>query len=535
MITKTEKIYSQRKTITFLSLLIITTISIRLYFLPFEVPFKTDAIDYFSFAFEVSKNQKFPFGILQTNDGWPILLSPIFTIIGQSDMMNLINAQRITSVVISSLTIIPIFFLCKKFVSSKYALIGASLFGFSYRLMDNSILGLSESLFLFLISFVLLYSLSKNSTYFIFSFIFLSLSAIVRYESLIFLIPLTIVFFIKFRKQKISYLKFSLFIFIFILILLPISSFRIESNGIDGLVSHTFANQNMLNPNSFTSISEPEKIGECSYDCVQKPSTWISNELLISFMGTSLFNTLKFLGFVLIPLFIFFIPTGIYNLIKLRNKDLFYLLIFGIFLIIPAMYAFGREIQDVRYLFVLFPIFCAISVYGLNSIKKFQKTKFVVLIITVIILSSIILLIYEQPNYIYSNEILQVTKNLVQNDNGINDYPGNSYVKIATLEKNWPESLPIASASDNFEATFFIKKIPSGDYDSLEEYILNSKELGLTHIVLTENNRSLFLDKLLKNYQEYSYLEKVFDSENHNFENKIIVLKINYLDFEKHV
>ena len=45
----------------------------------------------------------------------------------------------------------------------------------------------------------------------------------------------------------------------------------------------TFANQNMLNPNSFTSISEPEKICECSYDCVQKPSTWISNELLISF------------------------------------------------------------------------------------------------------------------------------------------------------------------------------------------------------------------------------------------------------------
>ena len=64
---------------------------------------------------------------------------------------------------------------------------------------------------------------------------------------------------------------------------------------------------------------------------------------------------------------------------------------------------------------------------------------------------------------------------------------------------------------------------------------MNSKELGLTHIVLTENNRSLFLDKLLKNYQEYSYLEKVFDSENHNFENKIIVLKINYLDFEKYV
>ena len=106
-----DKLESNKKNyILYLFILITISVSIRLYFLPFEIPFKTDAIDYFSFAFEISKTQKFPTGILGTNDGWPLFLSPIFSVIGQSDMMTLINAQRVTSIVISSLTIIPVFF-----------------------------------------------------------------------------------------------------------------------------------------------------------------------------------------------------------------------------------------------------------------------------------------------------------------------------------------------------------------------------------------------------------------------------------------
>ena len=39
------------------------------------------------------------------------------------------------------------------------------------------------------------------------------------------------------------------------------------------------------------------------------------------------------------------------------------------------------------------------------------------------------------------------------------------------------------------------------------------------------------LDRLMLNYDKYEYLEKVFDSENNNFKNKIIILKINYEKF----
>ena len=201
-------------------------------------------------------------------------------------------------------------------------------------------------------------------------------------------------------------------------------------------------------------------------------------------------------------------------------------------MILPAMYAYGREIQDTRYLYILFPIFCVISAYGLDVITKFQKSKYVVLILVIIVLSSILLLFYEQPNYVYDNEILYITTDLVKTANGVNDYPGNSYVKIATLEKNWPNSLPL---DQDGKTSIFINIIPSGNYNSVEEYILNSKDFGLSHIVLTESNRSLFFDELLINYEKYSYLQKTFDSENHNFQNKIIVLKIDYKIFEEEI
>lgn len=427
--------------------------------------------------------------------------------------MTLINTQRITSVIISSITIIPVYYLCRKFVLSKYALIGAALFGFSYKLMENSILGLTESLFIFLVTMVLLFSMSKNTKLYLLSFGFLALSSIVRYESLLFLVPLCIIFILKFRKQNFSYLKLLLFIFIFILILLPISVLRLESNDVDGFTSHVFGG--ITNPEKYQSVSENKSSGSENI-----------------FIENSFFNTLKFLGIVLIPFFMFFIPFGIYNLTKTKNTNLLHLVIFGIFMILPAMYAYGREIQDTRYLYALFPLFCVFSAYGFDVTKKLQKSKFLVLIILVIVLSSIIFLFYEQPDYVYRSEILEVTKSLVQNENGVNNYPGNSYVKIATLEQNWPNSLP---TGHDGRISFFIKKIPSQNYNSLEEYILNSKNSGLTHIVITENNYSTFLDELLINYEKYPYFEKIFDSKNHNFKNKILILKINYSEFEKEI
>ncbi len=500
----------------FLSLLIIIGLSIRLYYVPFEIPIKLDGIDYFTFAFEVSKSQKFPTGILQTNDGWSLFLSPIFSMIGHTDFMSLIQAQRITSVVISTLTAIPVYILVKKFARPKYALIGAGIFIFDPRLIENSILGLTESLLLLLISFMLVFALDKNKKSFLISFILLALASIVRYEALLLVIPLSIIFFLRFKNERFSYLKYSLFICIFILILIPIATLRIDSNNIDGLTSHVFS--------GFTKSLEYSSISQANSNVLDK----IEN----NFISNLFFNTTKFLGFVIIPFFLFFLPFGIYNLLKTKNVSLLYLIIFAVFMILPALYAYGRDMQETRYLFILFPMLCVISAYGLNLTKKLLNEKYILAILAVIVLSSFLLLDYSQPDYVFQQEIYLVTKNIVNDATGVNSYYGSGFLKVATLEQNWPKSLPLDEIGKN---TYPTARISSEGFETLEGYIHDSRDNGLSHIVLSENNRSSFLDDVFINYENYSYLKKTFDSSNYNFENKIIILKIDYSIFDKQI
>ena len=514
----------------FLLILIVVSLSIRLYYLPFEIPITFDGIDYFSFAFEVSKTQKFPTGILHTNDGWPLFLSPIFSIIGNSDFMSLVHAQRITSIVISTLTIIPVYILAKKFVSSKYALIGAGIFVFDPKLIENSILGITEPIYLLLVSFVLVFALVKNKKLFFISFILLALASIVRYEALLFVIPLSIIFFLRFRNERFSYLKYSLFICIFILILIPVATLRLDSNNMDGLTSHVFdavitSSENIV----IDKQTSPQYID-------------VHGNITDVTISSSFFNTIKFLGYVTIPFFLFFLPFGIYNLLKTRNVGILHLIIFGIFMALPALYAYGRDIQDYRYLFLLFPLFCVISAYGLNLTKKLLNWKYILIILTVIIVSSFLLLDYNQPDHVFEKEIYVVTKKIVNDATGVNNY-GGGFFKVAILEQNWPNSLPLRYIPTQYEASLGINvtneydlhppRISSEGFETLEDYIYNSEDKGLSHIVLLENNRSPLLDDVFINYENYSYLKKTFDSSDYNFENKIIILKIDYSIFDK--
>ena len=514
----------------FLLILIVVSLSIRLYYLPFEIPITFDGIDYFSFAFEVSKTQKFPTGILHTNDGWPLFLSPIFSIIGNSDFMSLVHAQRITSIVISTLTIIPVYILAKKFVSSKYALIGAGIFVFDPKLIENSILGITEPIYLLLVSFVLVFALVKNKKLFFISFILLALASIVRYEALLFVIPLSIIFFLRFRNERFSYLKYSLFICIFILILIPVATLRLDSNNMDGLTSHVF--DAVITSSENTVI---DKQTSPQYIDVHGNITDVT-------ISSSFFNTIKFLGYVTIPFFLFFLPFGIYNLLKTRNVGILHLIIFGIFMTLPALYAYGRDIQDYRYLFILFPIFCVISAYGLNLTKKILNWKYILIILTAIIVSSFLLLDYNQSDHVFEKEIYVVTKKIVNDATGVNNY-GGGFFKVAILEQNWPNSLPLRYIPTQYEASLGINvtneydlhppRISSEGFETLEDYIYNSEDKGLSHIVLLENNRSPLLDDVFINYENYSYLKKTFDSSDYNFENKIIILKIDYSIFDK--
>ena len=162
-------IYKIEEKITFfidkpvISLLIIGSISlaIRLLFFDSEISIRQDANAYFWYAMDMSILNYFP-SSAHANDGWPMALSGIFYIFNFNNYLDYTILQRITTIIISTLTIIPVYYLCKKFFQPSYSLMGAALFAFEPHLIQNSLLGLTEPLYIILVISALSLFLSEN-------------------------------------------------------------------------------------------------------------------------------------------------------------------------------------------------------------------------------------------------------------------------------------------------------------------------------------------------------------------------------------
>ena len=145
---------------------------------------------------------EFPPGYTFPNNGWPSFLYIFFSLFNSDDFLDYMNLQRSLSIIISVSTIIPVYLLCTRFFKKQYAILGSILFAFEPRLILNSTLGISEPLFIMLGTISLYFFLSKKWMYIYLSFVIAALYTLVRYEGLLLIVPLSIIFLIRFRKDK---------------------------------------------------------------------------------------------------------------------------------------------------------------------------------------------------------------------------------------------------------------------------------------------------------------------------------------------
>ena len=279
---------SKKARIFFLIALGISGLGIRLYFFPYDVPILNDGQGYFWYAIDMSMLNQFPPGHSIINNGWPSLLSIIFQLIDSDSFLDYHNSQRFIGVIFSVATIFPVYILCSRYFKKSYSLLGASLFVFEPRLIQNSFLGTPESFYVFLIAMLLCLFLTSNFKKIYLAFGIIALLSLVRYEGFLMIIPISAVFFIRFRKQKKDLIKYAVCISIFILILVPIAYLKNETMGQDGVVSH---------------ISAGPKYYQATID---ENSSTLVNYL---YLGSS--NLIKYIGWAQIPSFIIFVPLGI--------------------------------------------------------------------------------------------------------------------------------------------------------------------------------------------------------------------------------
>ena len=123
---------------------------IRFFYFPDGIPIPLDGTLYFWYANDLSVGGAFPYGYDIPNNGWPTFLSIFFHSFNSENFLDYMELQRYVTILISVTTIIPIFILCRKFCGSVLSLFGALLFVFQPRIIENSLTGLTEPLFIFI-------------------------------------------------------------------------------------------------------------------------------------------------------------------------------------------------------------------------------------------------------------------------------------------------------------------------------------------------------------------------------------------------
>ena len=511
---------------------IICTISfiLRVIWIPHEAPLTLDSTGYFWYAIETSITGSFPtsecgWRCTFPNTGWASFLSIFFTIFSSNNYLDYMNLQRYLGVIMSVVTIIPMYYFCKIFVEKKYAIIAIMLFAFNPKIIENSFLGITEPMYILSIVLMLYTFFQHGKNYPYITFGIIGIISIIRYEGLILLVPISLLYFYRFRFSKRTILKYFIAVTVFLLIIIPWGMMKIDLTGSDGMFT------NVVNgPIYYSNIINEN----------QDP-----NSVIINFLKTGITNMFKFLGLATLPLLTFLIPLGIYTMIS-KGKLSNFLILFSIVLVllIPAFYAYSRGFQDVKYLLVIFPIFCIFSSFFIrNIIEKIKNKKsFLILFISIIIFSTIGFIEYKNVDDVNQVEVYEFSKVVYSTVSITNYFSHAEYLdsmRIESLEEfpilrnDLPTGIPIFYTDIPFPIHDQI--FPNIQYDDVEEFIEKHRINGLTHIIVDKgDSRTGIFDDIFLNEEKYTYLTKIFDTFDNGYKDyhaKIFV--IDYNEFYK--
>lgn len=495
-----------------LPLIGITALLFRLYFLP-NLPFTQDAIAYFQFANDLIILQNFPSSFSYLESGWPTLLSIFISIFQFNNFSDYVYLQRLITILISVITIIPLYLLSKRIFDSKsLACISTILFVFEPHIVNNSLQGISEPLFILISTTAIYLFLSQNQKIMYSSFVMVALLTIVRTQGIILFFIMLMSIFLFQKKEKKMVLNYILIILIFSSIIIPVISLRSQENENDLLVGRvTGAISDITNEKN----SRDENI----IDIISK-----GGEVL----GKRIFQTMN-------PYFIIFVPFGIILVFQERTRhNMSIIFTLGMALIF-SIYVFWAS-TDIRNIFWTYPLFAILSVFTLKKISEKVFLSHIILICTIV---GIILLSWF---YLFSNEIdlehekeaLEIANYLAENTKVINHYlPESGYLAIKSLDEIKKFPILHTSISPTIPKALEVYTNNHSIFANLEEFIIKSQDKGLTHIVVDKNvNRPDYLKELFYNEKKYPYLEKEFDSRENNYEYHVKIFKIIYEKFD---
>lgn len=517
---------TRRQTIIILSVIGAGGLLLRLSHVHAEIPIigSGDAYLYFQYAVDVARLDSLHVDSTLQNNGWPVFLSFFFQFIDSNNYLDYMLVQKLVGVALSVLTIIPVYMICKRFFPEKFALIGPVIFVFEPTVVANSFLGLTEPLFVFLISTVLACFLNSQKRVVFFTFPLLALASVVRGEAVLMMIPFTLLYIVRFRHSRKTVYEIPLLVMIMLLILAPIAAYRIDALGTDAMFIRTWDIVSLQIDKAFTIGGDVE---------IQQDSN--SNTIL-----QELIKMIRFAHLLFIPL-IFLVPYGLYRIFKLEMKyvSVITILFFMLIVSINALAVVGT-VDTKRYLFWTIPTLCILCTFSVEKLSGFFSNKNLVLvaIMGLIIAYAVINLENERINVEYKKDGYQIDR-IVLEKTGKNVWH--------TIEAHYmPESTRV---NTNEYSVINIEGDPRGEYvqyctrkypsacsqiveyvDVIAEFLKEPRHKKFTHMTVddVEKRKSDFLIHVFQNEEQYPYLTKIYDSKDDGFEYHVKVFEINY-------
>lgn len=521
-----------------IALLIIGIISfgLKMYFVDFTIPVQHDNFDYTlrGIAHSEGDFSQSP----KKMSGWPIFVSPFFLLIDSDSFLDYSNTLRLLGMSVSTLTIIPMYCLSRKFFDQKFSIVAASLLAFEPHLNYNASFGFSEPLYIITIILAFYFIVSNKEKFSYISFVFAGLAWWIRIEGFIIFIAISVIFLFNFKKTSWHIPKYALCILIFLLIISPILIIRGEQYG-DPF--YFYYNENLFETKDYIN-NNSENLDPNYFD--EK----VPIELVPQFILGGLSNILFLLSRILFPYLIILLPFGIIFSLRTINQDPKLTKINWIFILtcIGSLAFLVYLVPERRFLFFLFPfliIFAVIPIQrlidnGLSTFSFSQKQKKIVLcgiICIVIVLSGLFSLRYDKLDGEEEMEKIEFARILVHDLDG-NSIAGTYHRQIELIKvtetsvgfKNYridTSKEPLVGFPYTTGNRVFVI-----DGESVDDMILYGNNNNAKFLIVNETNPNHeFLDDIYLNSEEYPFLEKIFDSENEEYTKlKFKVFKIKY-------
>ena len=493
-----------------LIIIIIVGFFIRVYFTYWDI--NLEAPDAFLFLLEATSFSEGNFEDLNIRSLWPILISGFFLIFQSEELVDRMNLIRMISILISSITILVVFKIGKEFVKVKYALFIAALFAFDPSLIQNSVFGIREPIFVLLGLISFFYAIHKNEKFMLLAFLFAGLALDARLNAIVLPIFLCIIIYFRFKsfKKKSIYILSGMAIFLFVIfphILIPIEQGQLP------FIPYVSNSVNIISENR---ISASTYAG--------------SNDDGLEIIITSIMKEIIHFGRISLPLAWIFAFIGFFSWINNRDYK-FYTVILLLVLVLAIAIPMYFQSAEYRNLLLASPLMFILAGVGLERIlekRKFRKTILFSLII-ILFLSSIIfinLLDNRDKDEILEKEI--VAKIIVQKFSGrfLGDLFDNMNQNIPNVQRGAVEDTSNALYyNENISTTIQQSPIASSEFLMSE-----SMRLKIDYIVIDNklDNRFPLFEDIFENENNYPYLEKRLEyvSEKINFHVK--VFEINY-------